>query len=87
MSEGKAIQPHLGQNFYPLLFFFVSYLLLHLCPFFSNHLFLNLIFSSNFITTTTLTGATLRIFFPYSTQVVLAIKAALTQGFRLVTQT
>ena len=67
LSEGKAIQPHLGQTFYPLLIIFVSYLLLYLCPLFSNHLFLNLIFSSKYFTNKTLSGATQRTFFSSST--------------------
>ena len=44
MSEGKSIQPQMGQTFYPLLFFFVSVLLLQsflksyfLIQFFYNH--------------------------------------------------
>ena len=51
LSEGKAIYPHLGQTFYPLLFFFVSNLLHRLCPFFSNHLFSNLIIYLIFLRT------------------------------------
>ena len=67
LSEGKAIYPHLRQNFYPLLIFFVSYLLHRLCPFFSYYLFLNPNYSSYFFTNTALLGATLRKFFSSST--------------------
>ena len=87
---GVEGQPHLS-FFGAKLLSSLNYLCVQSSPAFVSVLllisFLKSYFFSYLFTTTTLTGATLRIFFPYSTQVVLAIKAALTQGFRLVTQT